>query len=267
MDVHGKNLRGSTVDLEGANGKVWLVIVEAASSGVTSFRFGWQVFADDNNLKAGDSLLFTMVSRNRFSVRVFSRVGLEIDEPGKLPKYFINSRGSRFTPESKSRGAVYINLEDDLSEDGFIGTTSGTYSGPSEYDQRLGKGFKADSADSGHGDRGPSILEILKSHGYQTGERNKSSGLKRHKKASRYYMNQQGKSLDLGWNSTVWESRRRLVTDGERQRVVIASEELVTTHPSIPVLMKPSHVYRGFWLVISCSSLHAPLLIVNRNDF
>lgn len=257
MDVFGKKLCGCTVDLEGVNGNVWLVTVDSTSSGVTGFRFGWQVFAADNNLKAGDSLLFTMVSKNRFTVRVFNKIGLESDVPGKPTKTINSSHTtpvSKFTPEAQSR-CVHINLEEESDE--FNCTATGTNPGTSEFGQSLHKSRKEMDSGEGLEGHGPSIQEILKSHGYQTGEpnRRKIRGNSRRPKRERkaHYRNQQGEPLDPGWNSTVWKSRRRLVTDCERKRALTASEELVTARPSISVLMKPSHVYRGFWLVYNAT--------------
>ncbi|KAG0601089.1 hypothetical protein M758_11G083100 [Ceratodon purpureus] len=242
LDAHGKNLCGGTVDLEGANGNVWLVTVDAIPGGVTGFRFGWQVFAADNNLMDGDSLLFTLVSKNRFTVRVFNRTGLEIDEPGKPTKTLV----SKFTPKAQARGDELISIS----------------TGTNEYGQSLDPG-------EGLGRHGPSIQDILISHGFKAGEpnRRKIKGKSRRPKRERktHHPSQQGEPLDPEWNSTVWESRRRLVTECERQSALTASEELVTSRPSISVLMKPCHVYRGFWLTIPLefSRQHLPPISVD----
>lgn len=62
--------------VEGHN-KAWLVDVHSPTPNAAVFKLGWKVFATDNQLKAGDSVLFTLLSKSRFAVNVFNRLGVE----------------------------------------------------------------------------------------------------------------------------------------------------------------------------------------------
>ena len=78
VNRHEETFRGgSSVDLVGANGKTWLVDVHSPAPNVAVFKLGWKVFATDNHLKAGDSVLFTLVSKSRFTIHIFNRLGVE----------------------------------------------------------------------------------------------------------------------------------------------------------------------------------------------
>ena len=59
------------------NNKAWLVDVHSPTPNAAVFKLGWKVFATDNQLKAGDSVLFTLLSKSRFAVNVFNRLGVE----------------------------------------------------------------------------------------------------------------------------------------------------------------------------------------------
>ncbi len=52
-----------------------------------------------------------------------------------------------------------------------------------------------------------------------------------------------------GFFSKTWISQRQPVTETEREQAMIAAHALQTQNPSVVLLMRPSHVYRGFWLV------------------
>ena len=59
------------------NNKAWLVDVHSPTPNAAVFKLGWKVFATDNQLKAGDSVLFTLLSKSRFAVNIFNRLGVE----------------------------------------------------------------------------------------------------------------------------------------------------------------------------------------------
>lgn len=63
--------------------------------------------------------------------------------------------------------------------------------------------------------------------------------------------------VESGRNCRTFESRRRAVTKEERDRAMENARSLQTQHPSVAVLMKPSHVYRGHWLVSSGHPKHS----------
>jgi len=244
--MHGRGLPGSTVDLEGVNGKVWLVTVVNSSTGTAVFRFGWHVFAADNNLKAGDSILFTMVAQNRFTVRVFSKNGLESVNNNNASST-MSRDSSRFPPTAKV-GPAHINLDD--SDDEVTGSG------------RLGSDENGREAGI-HGGRGPTIQEIIQNaRAYQTPEdpirRRSGSKSWRPKRRRSSPDAHQGSPVEMpGANSTVIASRRRPVTTAERESALAESRRLVTTvtRPSVAVVMMPSHVYHGFWLVSLRSAL------------
>ncbi|XP_024380244.2 uncharacterized protein [Physcomitrium patens] len=259
MDLHGSGLRGCKVaDLIGSNRVLQLVEVHvAATTGAVSFRQGWEVFVTDNYLKPGDSLLFTMVAKNSFTVRVFSGVGLEsVPHPVNLTSSY-TTQDQVLTPESQSKSTCCKEVED--SEElafgvEIDGSESCDHEGP-------GTGCGAtDPGDVNH-DHGPSISEILKQHGYTAErKRDKIGRALRHKRS--HHVREGSFALEPGWNPTEWRSRRRPVTAEERDRVRAAALkfESQTKRPSFMVVMMPSHVYRGFWLTVpqEFSRLHMP---------
>lgn len=73
--------------------------------------------------------------------------------------------------------------------------------------------------------------------------------IKRRAPAMIYNEEQSLWQVESGWKTRTFESRRRAVTKQERERAMENARNLHTQHPSVAVLMKPSHVYRGHWLV------------------
>jgi hypothetical protein len=75
---------------------------------------------------------------------------------------------------------------------------------------------------------------------------------------------QQMEKFGPGFFSKTWISQRQPVTETEREQAMIAAHALQTQNPSVVLLMRPSQVYRGFWLVnfSPLSSSSSTLLVV-----
>ena len=120
---------------------------------------------------------------------------------------------------------------------------------------------------------GPSIREILQGCGYKRAQPSTHKvqamaklshhighlGHTKRPAPAMMYNEEQGLwQVESGWNSRTYESIRRAVTEEERKTAKTNALEFRTKHPSVWVLMKPSHVYRGHWLVCLPSSLPPP---------
>ncbi|MCO5610486.1 hypothetical protein L7F22_064724 [Adiantum nelumboides] len=62
--------------------------------------------------------------------------------------------------------------------------------------------------------------------------------------------------LAKDYTTEAFISKRRPVSDEERQIALLAAKKFKSNRPHLRKLMKESHVYRGFWLVLSWYILH-----------
>lgn len=124
---------------------------------------------------------------------------------------------------------------------------------------------------------GPSIRDILQGCGYKRAQPSTPKvqamakvshhighlGHRKRPAPAMMYNEEQGLwQVESGWNSRTYESIRRAVTDEERKKAETNALEFRTKHPSVGVIMKPSHVYRGHWLVCLRSSIPAPSICI-----
>ena len=253
MDLHLDKIRGS-VDIEGSNGKVWLVGVGGTCSAQVGFRLGWHAFIADNKLQRGDQLLFTLVAKSRFTVHVFNRLGLETAAPPVTktePTVSVN--GKRKREESEDEGPEQSESEDD-SDDSEYESPENESEAPSDSPSETGR--------TGNNSRVKREKLDEEEQSYYSQKSSQRNGLKKgngtskskpnpshKKKAVSETGDKQQTSQEPGWNSTTYESKRRLVTDAEREKAMEAASSFKTKKANVLVLMKPSHVYRGFWLV------------------
>lgn len=78
-----------------------------------------------------------------------------------------------------------------------------------------------------------------------------SSSRLRLRSARRVYCNGDHQVDEGGWNSKAYASRRRPITRDEICKATADAHKFQTQtkHPSVVVTIRPSSVYRGFWLV------------------
>lgn len=240
-------------DLEDPSGNLWLVDIKSGMGGV-AFREGWKPFVFSLNLKRGDQLLFSLIAKNRFYVYVLNRNGAEVP-PASSKAHFKSSLplNKRKREPEEQKGS------DDSDTDSGAGSDSdddeGSISGESESSEYDASKSEDEASDHEEDSKGNSKVKKEKlDYGPKTpiGRGKVSSKVKLttgNKKAGDMAQKEKEGLLEPGWNSTTYESRRRPVTDAERQRAMKAAQNFKTTRPSQLVLMKPSHVYRGFWLV------------------
>lgn len=241
-------------DLEDPSGNLWLVDIKSGMGGV-AFREGWKPFVFSLNLKRGDQLLFSLIAKNRFYVYVLNRNGAEVT-PASSKAHFKSSlplmKRKREPDEEKGSD----NSDADSGSGSDSDDDEGSISGESESSEYDASKSEDEASDREEGSKANSKVKKEKlDYGLKTptGRGKVSSKVKlttSHKKKSGDMAQKEKEGLlEPGWNSTTYESRRRPVTDAERQRAMKAAQDFKTTRPSQLVLMKPSHVYRGFWLV------------------
>lgn len=269
LDLHRDELCGNVIDLESHNSKVWLVKVAGPEPSLTGFRLGWKVFATDNNLKEGDQLLFSLISKSRFSVQIFNKYGLEArgsSATSTEPKRSQNGKRMR----DKGEGGRKENREPDAHSDDSNGYESleSNYSSPSEDASEVWYARKSprvkpekmdsetlrcyNSQDSLAGYDSETQKQVLRQssllRSYANEKKTLRSDLKKMSGVKRFH-EQQSSAGEPGWKSRTFQSRRRAVTDAEREKAIAAASSFKTKNPSLMILMRPSQVYRGFWLV------------------
>lgn len=269
LEAH-KDVCHDAADLEDPSGNLWLVDIKSGMGGV-AFREGWKPFVFSLNLKRGDQLLFSLIAKNRFYVYVLNRNGAEVI-PASSKLHFksplpLNIKRKREPGEEKGSDDSDAESDSGSDSDDDEGSISGE-SESSEYDAS-----KSDDEASDHEDDAKASSKVKKEkldYGQKTptGGGKVSSKVKlttSKKKAGGLAQKAKEGLLEPGWNSTTYESRRRPVTDKERERAMKAAQAFKTKKPSQLVLMKPSHVYRGFWLVCSFS-LQSPSFTIDSGS-
>jgi len=230
----------------GANGKEWSVEIGGPGK-LLGFKSGWKNFVASTSVKRGEQMLFALISKSCFSVHMFNKLGVEV-----VPAPPVDTKYTT-TPTTGKRKRLEVKPEpvsDDESDD------DSSDSDMSEYEAS-----KSDAESPSESDTGVKPVEdegILskprkrvkrKYTGHLPGRR-PSVLQPSHKKKVRANTTKEGMYIEPGSCTTTYESRRREVTRAELDRTMERARALETEFPSIPVLMMPSHVYRGFWLVM-----------------
>jgi hypothetical protein len=224
VECYGSELKGS-INIEGPSGEVWLAEVSIVDQGLDGYQFGWKAFATDIGLKKGDQLLFTLIAKSHFNVRVFDESGLEYSS--------LEDKGNAVTTADHKRKKREDSDDEILDSGGTLEAELVGYNSTKDLPKkRLSTRMRGMIADNKFPEK-PNVKPP-----------NPSSKENMQKCAPGLY-------------SQTWESRRRPITEAERQKTMDAALGLKTEYPSVVVLMKPSHVYRGFWLVSSSNPIVA----------
>lgn len=256
VDAHGDALRGPARILD-ANGKEWTVEIGGPGK-FLGFKGGWKSFVANMSVKRGEQMMFALVSKSCFLVQVFNKLGVEV-VPAAAPVVAAAApaTGKRKRPEVKAEP-----LSDDESDDDDD-------DGSSDSDMSEYEASKSDAGDVSESDADSSVkvvdeeLEVSKPRKRVKRKFTGSKAVTSTKPASHKKKVKEGMYIEPGSCTTTYESRRREVTAAELNRTIERAKAFKTKFPSIPVHMMPSHVYRGFWLVIKLilSSLLSSFLV------
>lgn len=248
MEAHGETLRG-TARILGANGKEWSVEIGGPGK-LLGFKGGWKSFVASTSVKRGDQMLFSLISKGCFSVYMFNKLGAEVvPAPAPVAAASITSTGKRKRQEIKPE-PVSDDESDDEDDDG---ENSSDDSDMSEYEAtRSGAESPSESDTPKLDDEETQLLKPRKrvKRKFTGSKEVTSTKPTSHKKKVRANNSKEPGYIEPGSCTTTYESRRREVTRAELDRTVELARALKTEFPSIPITMMPSHVYRGFWLVI-----------------
>lgn len=258
LEAHGETLRG-TYRILGGNGKEWSVEVGGPGK-FMGFKGGWKNFVASTNVKRGDQMLFSLVSKNCFSVYVFNKLGVEVtSSPIVTAKYAALSVGKRKRPEVKDEPVSDDSGSESSDESEYEGSQSEEESS-SDSDSDTSAGLKGRK--SGNGEVCSTVKERVKRK--FTGSMNREEAKPSHKKKALTSKTKDGTPIEPGSMTTTFESRRRKVTQAELDRALASVQSFTTKHPYVILVMKPSHVYRGFWLVVHFLFLCLYSLLLNE---
>ncbi|KAK4390617.1 B3 domain-containing protein REM16 [Sesamum angolense] len=220
-----KNLRekmAGTVALKGPSGHEWSVGL-VTNGDMLLLKRGWKAFVDDHSLEENDILIFKYNGNSRFDVSMFDRESL----CEKATSYFVKKcEHTKSARGNKRRRSL---------EESFDETNQ---SSDDVADDHRAKKSRSDAARTP-----PSRIQPSRSTSRSR------RGIKKGKRGSRGACTY---PLQL-------KSRRREVTEEEKQRaqqmaVVVSSDN------SFIVVMRASHVYKGFFMSIPAewARLHLP---------
>jgi hypothetical protein len=277
-----------SVKLEGPSGDIWLIAMYMTGKGPHGFRQGWKAFITDNHLKKGDRLLFTLISSSHFTVRVFDENGLEAMAAADSKLATNNTaQFDRGGGGGRSRHNCKIRKERDnnTGDNDTLATYSKEDVKLPAHDDDDDLALPENDAKRLRGESNPSLTQfpdttrctrrskvtVTRLHDTKqaAAKRRKAAepcsrggaaaaapGTKKEvrKSSSSKPSNwsgggQQMEKFGPGFFSKTWISQRQPVTETEREQAMIAAHALQTQNPSVVLLMRPSHVYRGFWLV------------------
>jgi hypothetical protein len=262
VECYGSELKGS-INIEGPSGEVWLAEVSIVDQGLDGYQFGWKAFATHIGLKKGDQLLFTLIAKSHFNVRVFDESGLEYSS--------LENKGNAVATADRKRKKREDSDDEILDSKSChdVHNSGGDEKFTSEQQPTVRSFYQDTKCKGGATSGGTLEAELV---GYNSTKdlpkkrlSTRMRGMIAHNKfpekpnvkppkpSSKENMQKSAPGL----YSQTWESRRRPVTEAERQKTMDAALALKTEYPSVVVLMKPSHVYRGFWLVSSLNPLVA----------
>lgn len=257
VDLHGDKFF-DRVDLEGPDGTVWIVNVVHTTQSNAGFGRGWMSFVGDNNLKKGNQILFTLISKSRFTVHIFNKSGLETATSlgtNADPTVSFNSKRKSEQFEDEDLGRMDSENSEGGEHESF---ECGCQSPPDTPSQavHVRASLRLKKAKLERAEQGPCIQEILLEYGLKEGQgtserKLSSSPDSQEKDPATELVDCRKSSKEPGYISTKVGSKRRAVTDAERKTAKIAalSFQSKSKKPSVVVLMMPSQVYRGFWLV------------------
>ncbi|XP_011083780.1 B3 domain-containing protein REM16-like [Sesamum indicum] len=207
------NLRekmAGTVALKGPSGHEWSVGL-VTNGDMLLLGHGWKAFVEDHSLEENDILIFKYNGNSRFEVLMFDQASL----CEKTTSYFVKKCEHTESARGNKRGR---SLEESFDE---------TNQSPDDVaDDHRAKKPRSDAAQTP-----PSRIQPSRSTSRSR------RGIKRGKRGSRA-----AHPLQL-------KSRRREVTEEEKQRAQqMAVAE--TSENSFIVVMRASHVYRGFFMSV-----------------
>ncbi|KAL2249661.1 UNVERIFIED_CONTAM: B3 domain-containing protein REM16, partial [Sesamum indicum] len=199
-----------TVALKGPSGHEWSVGL-VTNGDMLLLGHGWKAFVEDHSLEENDILIFKYNGNSRFEVLMFDQASL----CEKTTSYFVKKCEHTESARGNKRGR---SLEESFDE---------TNQSPDDVaDDHRAKKPRSDAAQTP-----PSRIQPSRSTSRSR------RGIKRGKRGSRA-----AHPLQL-------KSRRREVTEEEKQRAQqMAVAE--TSENSFIVVMRASHVYRGFFMSV-----------------
>ena len=246
VEAHGETAMRGDARLLDANGKEWSVEVGGPGK-LLGFKRGWKNFVASTSVNRGDQMLLLLVSKNCFSVYVFNKLGVEVTpSPSSAPKYTALANGKRQRQETVKSEPVPDDSDSGSSDDSEYEASKSDAGSSSDSDTEM-VSPEFNDRKSGDGKILPTVRRGAKRK--FTGSMKKENTKPSHKKKVATTCTKDVMLFEPGSLTTTYESLRRDVTEAERNRTMEAARSFKTKHPSITVLMKPSHVYRGFWLV------------------
>ncbi|GLJ38026.1 hypothetical protein SUGI_0774200 [Cryptomeria japonica] len=214
------------------SGRQWVVKLCGTSTGL-EFGQGWENFVHDQRLELGDFLVFKYICRSKFKVWIFGKSGCEKNSTvfeSEETHYDLQ----KICPNSIIASAVTRNSAQPTDSHLLIDLVSDEED-KNEVAENQGKVPKSSSSSPCCPPKNP-----MHCHPSLAGE-------KRNLEKSSAEIETENRSY-LG---TYYISRRRPVTEAERNKTLKEAKSFKSDKPFSSVLMMPSHVYHGFWMVES----------------
>lgn len=213
-----------TVALKGPTGASWTVGL-TSSGDALFFKKGWKKFVEDNSLEENDVLLFKYGRDSCFDVQMFD--GQSFCE--KEASYFVRKCDHLELDNGGGTKKNYIRKSLEIIGDS---STDDSQSGSSK-ELRTGEAWMPPPA--GHHLRPKRLIQKAASSSTQE------------------------ISCRISGYPVIYESNRRPVTDEEKEKALQLANAAVTEGSCI-VVMRPSHVYKGFFMSIPAAwaAIHLP---------
>ncbi|XP_057828620.2 B3 domain-containing protein Os01g0723500 isoform X2 [Cryptomeria japonica] len=211
------------------SGRQWVVKLCGTSTGL-EFGQGWENFVHDQRLELGDFLVFKYICRSKFKVWIFGKSGCEKNSTvfeSEETHYDLQ----KICPNSIIASAVTRNSAQPTDSHLLIDLVSDEED-KNEVAENQGKVPKSSSSSPCCPPKNP-----MHCHPSLAGE-------KRNLEKSSAEIETENRSY-LG---TYYISRRRPVTEAERNKTLKEAKSFKSDKPFSSVLMMPSHVYHGFWM-------------------
>lgn len=236
--------------LEGPSSQRWSVRLCYTSVGM-EFQKGWEKFVCDHRLELGDFLVFKYTCKSYFNVQIFGRSGCEKRNVFNMK----NFGASLLSLEEKANRDAEDNCPDTLVKsfdiDRYQAVPKRTnsqmpvilYPGEDSKGQAMGTfKFKQSGAETC-----PNTAKHPR-HGIAARSIKKTESCRPSFAGKKHEIVTSAETGGKSYMQAYFVSCRRAVTQEERNKAFKDANSFKSNKPWALIVMKPSHVYNGFWL-------------------
>ncbi|XP_021774040.1 B3 domain-containing protein Os11g0197600-like [Chenopodium quinoa] len=234
----------SSCTLRGQSGNIWKVQIQKTEKDVL-FVDGWGNFVTDHGIKYGCFLVFCYVGDSSFEVSVFDATGCEVEGSHftRNTNMSLNTscRSLLHVENDESKGDRTLEADIDGSVEAFaVDKEHDSDSSSQENNFRGSKSAKCKAADNGTGIvHEEEDLESLSDSSHHV------------KRFHNLSLNVRNRACQVRQPQKYYKSKRRKVTEQEKQGALSkAISHMSRRRHMIEIVMKRTHVYRGFHLTI-----------------